>query len=429
MNKYLFILGIVGTALLTACSSDDLTTVLLPEEERTLVVEAGKDSDVPITLGVSSSRGLTRAVVNPDASGNFTTEAGKYLGVFCLATDIQSNIDESVIPEVIRTNNWNTAAEDDKAGLIVRMNNVPAKVTTDGTTSDVTFLDASTLINPTPSVQHYYYPMGNWMKYNFYAYYPRQEKVVDGNTTLSFSANQVLEKYYEIDGSQDIIWGMSDQEHATTVDPSTATDADPYCAKYFRLWKEVDGANIENYYPKFEFKHKLVQFRFFVKAANTDVVNWGTQITDMYISNAIYRLSLIVANKADASKNGQLSMMSSLKTKALGIKEYGLDKNRFRDENEDDAVDAPFAIAVYDVTVTAVDGDGNPTDPGYVGYIMLAPPAVSNDVNFKYTLAVEVNYDKGEGLTTKTLEYELNSDDGFKAGQIYNIVVTVNPEP
>ena len=429
MNKYLFILGIVGTALLTACSSDDLTTVLLPEEERTLVVEAGKDSDVPITLGVSSSRGLTRAVVNPDASGNFTTEAGKYLGVFCLATDIQSNIDESVIPEVIRTNNWNTAAEDDKAGLIVRMNNVPAKVTTDGTTSDVTFLDASTLINPTPSVQHYYYPMGNWMKYNFYAYYPRQEKVVDGNTTLSFSANQVLEKYYEIDGSQDIIWGMSDQENATTVDPSTATDADPYCAKYFRLWKEADGANIENYYPKFEFKHKLVQFRFFVKAANTDVVNWGTQITDMYISNAIYRLSLIVANKADASKNGQLSMMSSLKTKALGIKEYGLDKNRFRDENEDDAVDAPFAIAVYDVTVTAVDGDGNPTDPGYVGYIMLAPPAVSNDVNFKYTLAVEVNYDKGEGLTTKTLEYELNSDDGFKAGQIYNIVVTVNPEP
>ena len=429
MNKYLFILGIVGTALLTACSSDDLTTVLLPEEERTLVVEAGKDSDVPITLGVSSSRGLTRAVVNPDASGNFTTEAGKYLGVFCLATDIQSNVDESVIPEVIRTNNWNTAAEDDKAGLIVRMNNVPAKVTTDGTTSDVTFLDASTLTNPTPSVQHYYYPMDNWMKYNFYAYYPRQEKVVDGNTTLSFSANQVLEKYYEIDGSQDIIWGMSDQEHATTVDPSTATDADPYCAKYFRLWKEVDGANIENYYPKFEFKHKLVQFRFFVKAANTDVVNWGTQITDMYISNAIYRLSLIVANKADASKNGQLSMMSSLKTKALGIKEYGLDKNRFRDENEDDAVDAPFAIAVYDVTVTAVDGDGNPTDPGYVGYIMLAPPAVSNDVNFKYTLAVEVNYDKGEGLTTKTLEYELNSDDGFKAGQIYNIVVTVNPEP
>ena len=433
MNKYLFILGIVGTALLSACSSDDLAMVLSPEEEETIVVEAGKDSDVPITLGVSSSRGLTRAVVNPDAFGNFKTETGKYLGVFCLATDIQSNVDESMIPEVIRTNNWNTAAEDDKAGLIVRMNNVPAKVTTDGTTSDVTFLDASTLTNPTPSVQHYYYPMGNWMKYNFYAYYPRQEKVVDGNTTLSFSANQVLEKYYEIDGSQDIIWGMSDQENATTVDPSTATDADPYCAKYFRLWKEADGAHIENYYPKFEFKHKLMQLRFFVKAANstvlTDLTSKNMKVVDMSISNAIYRLSLIVANKVDASKNGQLRMMSSLKTKKLGIKEYGSDKNRFRDENGDDAVDDPFAIAVDDVTVTAVDGDGNPDDPGFVGYIMLPPPAVSNVTNFKYTLAVKVNYDKGEGLTTKTLEYELNSDDGFMAGQIYNIVVTVNPEP
>ena len=437
MKKYLFILGLVGTALFTACStSDDLTAeepsvtpVVDQTKEASLIIDAAQNSDIPISIGVGSNRGFTRAVVNPDASGNFTTEAGKYLGVFCLATDIQSNIDESVIPEVIRTNNWNTAAEDDKAGLIVRMNNVPAKVTTDGTTSDVTFLDASTLTNPTPSVQHYYYPMGNWMKYNFYAYYPRQEKVVDGNTTLSFSANQVLEKYYEIDGSQDIIWGMSDQENATTVDPSTATDADPYCAKYFRLWKEADGAHIENYYPKFEFKHKLVQFRFFVKAENADVVTWGTKVTDMYIANAIYRLSLIVANKAEASKNGQLSMMSSLKTKELGIKEYGLDINRFRDENGDDAVDAPFAIAVDDVTVTAVDGDGNPNDPGFVGYIMLPPPAVSNVTNFKYTLAVKVNYDKGEGLTTKTLEYELNSDDGFKAGQIYNIVVTVNPEP
>ena len=440
MKKYLFIFGLVGTALFTACStSDDLTAeepsvtpVVDQTKEASLIIDAAQNSDIPISIGVGSNRGFTRAVVNPDASGNFTTEAGKYLGVFCLATDIQSNIDESVIPEVIRTNNWNTAAEDDKAGLIVRMNNVPAKVTTDGTTSDVTFLDASTLTNPTPSVQHYYYPMGNWMKYNFYAYYPRQEKVVDGNTTLSFSANQVLEKYYEIDGSQDIIWGMSDQENATTVDPSTATDADPYCAKYFRLWKEADGANIENYYPKFEFKHKLMQLRFFVKAANstvlTDLTSKNMKVVDMSISNAIYRLSLIVANKAEASKNGQLSMMSSLKTKELGIKEYGLDKNRFRDENGDDAVDAPFAIAVDDVTVTAVDGDGNPNDPGFVGYIMLPPTKVSDVDGFKYQLVVKVQYTIDAVDYTNEIPVALSlptteSDNG--TGKIYNIVVSV----
>ena len=132
MKKYLFIFGLVGTALFTACStSDDLmaeepsvTPVVDQTKEASLIIDAAQNSDIPISIGVGSNRGFTRAVVNPDASGNFTTEAGKYLGVFCLATDIQSNIDESVIPEVIRTNNWNTAAEDDKAGLIVRMNNV-----------------------------------------------------------------------------------------------------------------------------------------------------------------------------------------------------------------------------------------------------------------------------------------------------------------
>ena len=415
MNKYLFILGIVGTALLSACSSDDLAMVLSPEEEETIVVEAGKDSDVPITLGVSSSRGLTRAVVNPDAFGNFKTEEGKYLGVFCLATDIQSNVDESMIPEVIRTNNWNTAAEDDKAGLIVRMNNVPAKVTTDGTTSDVTFLDASTLTNPTPSVQHYYYPMGNWMKYNFYAYYPRQEKVVDGNTTLSFSANQVLEKYYEIDGSQDIIWGMSDQENATTVDPSTATDADPYCAKYFRLWKEADGAHIENYYPKFEFKHKLVQFRFFVIATD-DALAKEMKIANMYISNAVYRLSLIVANKTNEAdtKNGQLNLLGDFKTDTLYIKENGKNTNRFNGT-------PPFDININNTSV-----DVSSDTP--VGYIMLARPDVAYEkkADYKYKLVVRVQYKDGTKTRYKNVpRFMTPPEGGFQEGKIYNIVVKV----
>ena len=438
MNKYLFILGLAGTALFSACStSDDLTseqpsvTPVVEEQtkEAALILEAAQNSEIPVSIGVGSSRGFTRAVLNPDANGNFSTEDGKYLGVFCLATGTQSNVDESVIPEVIRTNNWNTAAEDDKAGLIVRMNNVPAKVTTDGTTSDVQFWDIDN-----SRVQHWYYPMGNWMKYNFYAYYPRQEKVVDGNTTLSFSANQVLEKYYEIDGSQDIIWGMSDQEHATPITSSTATDADPYCAKYFRLWKEVDGTNIQNYYPKFEFKHKLVQLRFFVKAALkdpdnpddhtvlTDLTSKNMQVTDMYISNAIYRLSLIVANKNPETqyKNGQLSMMgNSVLTKALRIKESGLDKNRFRDEDDNDIVDNPFAITDDAVDVTSATP---------VGYILLAPTKVSGDANFKYQLVVKVQYTIDEVNYTNEIPVALDlptteTDDG--TGKIYNIVVSV----
>ena len=121
-------------------------------------------------------------------------------------------------------------------------------------------------------------------------------------------------------------------------------------------------------------------------------------------------------------------MVSSLKTKELGIKEYGLDKNRFRDENGDDAVDAPFAIAVDDVTVTAVDGDGNPNDPGFVGYILLAPTKVSGDANFKYQLVVKVQYTIDEVNYTNEIPVALDlptteTDDG--TGKIYNIVVSV----
>ena len=395
MNKYLFILGIVGTALLTACSSDDLTMIPSSEEEESIVVEAGKDSDVPITLGVSSSRGLTRAVVNPDASGNFTTEAGKYLGVFCLATDIQSNVDESVIPEVIRTNNWNTAAEDDKAGLIVRMNNVPAKVTTDGTTSDVTFLDASTLTNPTPSVQNYYYPMDNWMKYNFYAYYPRQEKVVDGNTTLSFSANQVLEKYYEIDGSQDIIWGMA-------VPPAD----DAFSAKYFR-------ENVSAAIPQLKFEHKLVQFRFFVIATD-DALAKEMKIANMYISNAVYRLSLIVANKTNEAdtKNGQLNLLGDFKTDTLYIKENGKNTNRFD------------GTPSFDINNTSVDVSSDTP----VGYIMLARPDVAYEkkTDYKYKLVVRVQYKDGTKTKYKNVpRFMTLPEGGFQEGKIYNIVVKV----
>ena len=388
MNKYIYILGLVGTALLSACSADDLTMIPSSEEEESIVVEAGKDSDIPITLGVSSSRGLTRAVVNPDADGNFETETGKYLGVFCLATGYQSPYEAEEMRPI--ENDW---TKDNGTCLLVRMNNVPAKV--EG--GNVAFMN----LNAT-SEQNYYYPMGNWMKYNFYAYYPRQEETVGGKTTLAITANQVLEKYYEIDGSQDIIWGMA-------VPPAD----DAFSAKYFR-------ENVSAVIPQFSFYHKLVLFRFFVKAENTDVVNWGTQITDMYISNAIYRLSLIVANKADASKNGQLSMMSSLQTKELGIKESGLDKNRFRDEDANDIVDSPLSITVVDPDVTSATP---------VGYILLAPPSVSNDDNFEYTLVLKVNYDKGEGPTAKTLEYTLNPPSGgFTEGKVYNIVVSVNPE-
>ena len=450
MKKYLFIIGFAGMALFTACSTaDDLvsekpieTPPVEEPKETTLLVEARQNSEIPITLGVGQSRGITRSPMNPDGEGNFTTEDGKYLGVFCLATGTQAN--ESNIPTMIKNFKWNTAPADDEDGLIVRMRNVPAQVTTDGSTSNVVFLDSTTLVNPTPTQQEWYYPMGNWLKYNFYAYYPRQAYEVDGKKTLSFSENQVLETYLTIDGSQDVIWGRAHPWNPGT--PAEATGFDPYCAKYFRKKRaEVGDENIKNYYPKFVFEHKLAQFRFFVKAASPEVLSNLTsldmKVTDMYIANAIYSLSLVVAQK-DSTKNGTLKMKSvTPSTKKLRIK-TNTDADRFDQEAPFEGEDVSYLdhsmpIELAAVDVTAVDGDGNPLDDGYVGYIMLPDPRINND-SFKYQLTLKVNYTVNAVEKTEIIAIDMDpplipgsdpEEFGFEAGKIYNIIVNVqSPE-
>jgi len=453
MKKYLFILGLVGTALFTACSTaDDLISekpIETPPDDQpsitTIIAEASQDSEEPITLGIGQSRGYTRAPINPsdvvEGYGNFETESNRYLGVFCLATGTQSGVDN--IPSVISDNKWNTTGDDGE--LIVWLRNVPAKVVTTEVspgvkTCDVKFVDPGNLSNE----KSYFYPMGNWMKYNFYAYYPRQDETVEVSgqqkTTLSFMQSQVLEKYYEIDGSQDIIWGMSDQAHAT---PVAASKADPYSANYFRKAKakiaEEGVGNISDYYPKFSFQHKLVQFRFFVKAADatalTTLQNSSAKVTDMYIANAIYKLSLTVAKKTDTEDNwnGKLSMLGDFTTKNLRIKTNGANTDRFDQEspfvddedNDDDDlnVDNPFPISASTVDVDAVDGNGNPTDPSFVGYIMLPRPEVyAND--FRYQLNMKLEVGGRSNLFTINLDLPSNEDE-FEEGKIYNVIVNV----
>ena len=226
MNKYLYILGLAGVAFFSACSnSDDLliedSSAVDKAKESVLIYEAGQNSEVPITLGAGQSRGYTRAVLNPtDASGSFNTEGGKSLGVFCLATGYQFPYSDPEIENHPIENNWAT----DDTGLIVRMKNAAATVA-DG---NVTFND-----------HDYYYPVGKWMEYNFFAYYPWQEETVtigeEQEKTINITENQVLERYYHIDGSQDIIWGMTDPSNAKYSDAPNY--ARPFSAGYY-LWKK-----------------------------------------------------------------------------------------------------------------------------------------------------------------------------------------------
>ena len=377
MNKYLYILGLVGAALFSACSnSDDLSIVESPAideaKESALIYEAGQNSEVPITLGISQSRGVTRTPLESvdDIDG---------LAVFCLATGSQ----KANIPII---NNWFNDKDGELGGLLVRMKNVPATVSSTGEVS---------------YTGHYYYPMTNWMKYNFYAYYPKQD---DSNVTFTSSGNQVSVKFTALDGIHDVIWGRA---YPDIPDSEHATGHDPYCADYFRFNTTSKG-------PQFKFEHKLVQFKFSVKATDA-AVTAGAKVTDMYISNAIKQLTLIVANKNDTIRNGKVTPATT-KIGDLKIKKFVEDVDRF------DGTDGKA------LTLT--------TSEQVVGYLMLpAPPNLSapGSAGFKYHISGTVKFsDESEQdisiyMNPKTqIPGSDPAEYGFESGKIYNILITID---
>ena len=419
MNKFLYILGLAGVALFSACStSDDLSigdsSAVDKAKESVLIYEAGQNSEVPITLGVGQSRGLTRAPLNStdvdvEGYGNFTTEDGRYIGVFCLATGTQNGV--SNIPTAVATNHWSADANGELGGLLVKLKDVPAKVTQSGSTYSFKFWRITG-----DKEEHYYYPMSNWMKYNFYAYYPQSNSsTIVINEDLESQKSKVEVTGYEIDGSQDLIWGMSDQVNLAEV------AADPYSANYFSLARQAaGGGDISAYYPEFKFKHQLVQFNFFVKAADdaaynilNDVVK--AKVTDMYIENAIYKLKFCVASQAGSFDDCKLTKDGNIEdvTKQLGIKRRLTNNNVFIEGYNQWVKPANNNVSLQTVS------------NGYVGYIMLPSPKVYND-SYTYQLKMNVNYKDGSEYKDKKIMIELESPDGFMAGKTYNIIIRLD---
>lgn len=394
MNKYLFILGLVGTALFSACSSDDLMTALSPEEERVLVVEAGMDSDIPITLGSVGGRssGMTRTpIVSTD--NLFETQDG-YLGVFCMAMGKQEDAPtiKNVIPASGDDIHWNTHI------YSKWMDNVPAKVTTDGSTSAVTFLDPDNM----PNEKECYYPFGNWYYYDFFAYYPKQN---DANVATGWS---YVDVNMTIDGRQDIIWGKASGEGLSVSDAGKTVKA--FSAKYFRL----AGTGTV---PSFAYEHKLAQLVFYVKAHDDAVANTlntnGYEVKDLKVADVYDQLLLTVASK-----------VSSITAGTLTIK--------------------PGSSHVTDITVRNAADDSSPfpkviantaSDTGekLIGYAMVPPSALitSKTYNqYKVKLKVEDGsshsyYDPAAANVDENGYRIIELTGTFLAGHKYEIVLEI----
>ncbi len=388
-----------------------------------MIVEAGLDSDVPITLGSVGSRksGKTRTSIESDANSLFETPAGQYLGVFCLAKGKQVGAPSFIGDDV----KWSAAyATSFPYANWLDNGNVPAIVSkhTASTASPIdggyavnySYVQFMKNIDSTPTAKYYYYPFGNWYYYDFYAYYPRQD---DANVAMNAESCTVR---IEIDGSQDVIWGKAigeDNSHNRlyATDPATSTNVYAYSSKYLRLKKEA-GSDEYNVVPGLEFEHKLTQFVFSVKphdashAAKLDAK--GFRIKALKLKNVYKKIQLVVASKDNNVTAGELSIYDTSSTGVVDI------TARATADDSD-----PFPILV------ANDASDTFTKP--VGYAIVPGSAlISGKTHNQYLVSLEMeqkddagNY-PGDDVPDTVITLTAPAG-GFLAGHKYSITLDV----
>lgn len=193
MKKSIFLSFASVAMILASCSSESFKIPYIPG-----------NSEIEVTLSSSNSSLSTRAAIEGD--GDI-----EGMGVFCVAKSTQG--EEHDI-------NWLSKTNEDPACL---MDNVLSNKVGE----DVVWADETA---------KYYYPAYQLYNYDFYGYYPYDEKAE--NTGDKITVN------YKIDGEKDIIWGEAKSE------------ADyAYSANYYR---ENDAPTD----PKLQLNHMLTRLIF-----------------------------------------------------------------------------------------------------------------------------------------------------------------------
>lgn len=412
MNKYLFIFGLVCTALFPACSSEELavdnSVKLSPEEEKSLVIEAGKESEIPIMFGSVGSKRYTttRAIIPSDENGLFETPLGEYMGVFCLATGKQneSQMINSILPATSAAINWSSHQ------YANWLNNVPAVVVKyDHTLSPSPIAeyvdeDYSAVIFKNPGdlsqQKYYYYPFGNWYHYNFYAYYPRVE-------TPTIEASNVYADY-TITGKEDIIQGVASRTDNTYI----LENALPFSAKYFRLKNNGSLTTAFSDLPGLALEHKLAKIVVVVKAHDAThaaaLAARHVELTNAGIEGVYKNLRLCVASKSSSVSDptGQLTIQDGAISGTLPLWKVADDGNPF---NNGSPVTIPITAAETEV-----------------GYTMI-PPSALLGTNEKYMINLAMQQDGGAPLPDfpVVLENTDGSSMTFLAGHSYTITLDI----
>ncbi len=381
--KHIF-MSLAAVATLSACSSnDDVADLQKPGVE-----EFEDDTNLPkVEIRLSSSNGVgsvtTRGSVETDANGVFTLNG---IGLFCLAEDVMG-VNESEQP-IDWSNEWGGWIRNEQVNAVKDLN-VENRVLLD-------WVDKS-------NKQNHFYPIGNWYRYGFYAYYPYSDDVVQNGNLFQVA--------YTINGTQDIIWGK------TNVDGTDPYQKYAYSAKYFRQNGNTDKV------PNVALQHRLMRITFsYVAGPDVTGVTPATYegakqmgIKSVKITNAPQYCTLTIADKDNPDAAGNLTFNYS-DTTDFQLLEAG---------------DLPLGTDAEGKIINEywveVGEDNVPVEKTVGQGILLAVPdyEVLGD-GFRYKIAIELK-DKSGNIFPSIYELELNSDgQKFEAGKSYNVKMVVH---
>lgn len=348
VNKILVLSSFI---FVCSCSNEDN---LVPEVDSNGV----QASEFPIQLG-GSSVVTTRAAITGNGS-----EGIPGIAVWCLAKDVMM---ENLDPQGIR---WFDGAPEHQTCCI--MKNVKSNIV-GGTVKWDNIND------------RYFYPVTQFYRYEFYANYPY-------TTNLAYNVNSVHAKY-EIDGTQDLLWGRA-----------TSNEEYAWSAKYFR----VNGGQTISNRPNLKMEHLLTRLVFNVmpgaqveipgaQESEMDYTAASSMIVDtLQVCNAYTDLSVVIADYTRLDMGtGERLQIASTQTDTLFLK------------SADGAIVAPIQVPALP-SLKQQWGES----------IMLFP-------SDRYVLRMVLHDNTGRKFVSEQPLVVSNSG-GFERGKSYNINITVH---
>lgn len=378
MKKLFFIPCIIGASLLASCSSESELADNGASDALTSTQWSHQIANSNVEIKFGSKIKGTRAIVESDDQQNFTLTN---MGLFCLA----------IAKNNINPNEANIDYTQGSAGYkySVWVDNAEVKTEKDAGKN-------KTILTWADGKKHYY-PTGNWHKYAFYGYYPKQDAA-----NIIYDNKSVSVMFEDLDGTTDIIYGKAED----------LTTPYAYSAYYFRQEGNEDKV------PTVAFAHKLMRLTFAIKPGGKDKEAAKTMgVTKVEVVKVPTKGTLVLADKDAPANAGYINfdwtttadLALKAKTDATGTGE-GLEP----EFTAYDGTNETKACWVKDDEVNIGQG------------IMIPVPDYDTDPDYKYQLKITLINKDGQVFEPEyPMDLNTNGKE-FAAGTSYKVTMTIN---